>query len=61
MFRRNVILYRRLINQMFQSFNTKIKNFRLQLRGVTDRKSFLFRLAKLFAYSPTFETDPKLF
>ncbi|REC59017.1 transposase, partial [Chryseobacterium pennae] len=27
----------------------KIKNFRLQLRGVKDKSFFLFRLTKLFA------------
>ncbi len=32
-----------------ESFNAKIKNFRLQLRGVKDKTFFLFRLTKLFA------------
>ncbi|MEG1669257.1 MAG: transposase, partial [Chryseobacterium sp.] len=30
-------------------FNAKIKNFRMQLRGVRDKSFFLFRLSKLFA------------
>ncbi|MCT3758298.1 DDE transposase, partial [Elizabethkingia anophelis] len=30
-------------------FNAKIKNFRMQLRGVKDRTFFIFRLTKLFA------------
>ncbi|WP_262484366.1 transposase [Chryseobacterium vrystaatense] len=32
-----------------ESFNAKIKNFRLQLRGVKDHAFFLFRLSYLFA------------
>jgi transposase len=36
-------------NANAESFNTKIKNFRANLRGVTDIKFFLFRLEKLFA------------
>lgn len=36
-------------NGYAESFNSKIKNFRSNLRGVTDIKFFLFRLEKLFA------------
>lgn len=36
-------------NASAESFNAKIKNFRLQLRGVRDKSFFLFRLSKLFA------------
>ena len=36
-------------NANAESFNSKIKNFRANLRGVTDIKFFLFRLQKLFA------------
>ena len=36
-------------NANAESFNSKIKLFRANLRGVTDTKFFLFRLAKLFA------------
>ncbi|MFH2142117.1 MAG: DDE transposase, partial [Bacteroidota bacterium] len=32
-----------------ESFNSKIKGFRENLRGVSDVKFFLFRLSKLFA------------
>ncbi|WP_171817688.1 transposase [Chryseobacterium sp. StRB126] len=39
----------RSTNAAAESFNAKIKNFRLQLRGVTDKTFFLFRLTKLFA------------
>lgn len=39
----------RSTNAAAESFNAKIKNFRLQLRGVKDRAFFLFRLANLFA------------
>ena len=40
---------RRSTNASAESFNAKIKNFRLQLRGVRDKAFFLFRLSKLFA------------
>ncbi|UZT97471.1 transposase [Chryseobacterium fluminis] len=40
---------RRSTNASAESFNAKIKNFRLQLRGVKDKAFFLFRLAQLFA------------
>jgi len=36
-------------NANAESFNSKIKNFRANLRGVTDASFFLFRLEKLFA------------
>lgn len=39
----------RSTNASAESFNAKIKNFRLQLRGVTDKTFFLFRLSKIFA------------
>ena len=37
-------------NAMAESFNAKIKLFRANLRGVVDKKFFLFRIAKLYAY-----------
>lgn len=37
-------------NALAESFNAKIKLFRANLRGVADRKFFLFRVAKLYAY-----------
>lgn len=39
----------RSTNANAESFNSKIKLFRANLRGVTDTKFFLFRLGKLFA------------
>lgn len=39
----------RSTNASAESFNAKIKNFRLQLRGVRDKVFFLFRLSKIFA------------
>ena len=39
----------RSTNAMAESFNSKIKLFRANLRGVADKKFFLFRIAKLFA------------
>lgn len=36
-------------NAMAESLNAKIKLFRANLRGVVDKKFFLFRVAKLFA------------
>ena len=39
----------RSTNASAESFNAKVKNFRLQLRGVRDKAFFLFRLSKLFA------------
>ena len=31
-----------------ESLNAKIKDFRAQLRGVIDKKFFIFRLVKIF-------------
>ena len=39
----------RSTNASAESFNSKIKAFRLQLKGVRDTKFFLFRLANIFA------------
>jgi transposase len=39
----------RTTNANAESFNSKVKAFRANLRGVTDVKFFLFRLEKLFA------------
>ena len=36
-------------NASAESFNSKIKLFRANLRGVVDTRFFLFRLMKLFA------------
>lgn len=41
---------RRSSNAMAESFNAKIKLFRANLRGVADKKFFLFRIAMLYAY-----------
>lgn len=41
----------RASNAMAESFNAKIKLFRANLRGVADKKFFLFRLAKIYAYT----------
>lgn len=40
---------RRSTNASAESFNSKIKNLRMQLRGVKDKVFFLFRLSKIFA------------
>lgn len=40
----------RASNAMAESFNAKIKLFRANLRGVVDKKFFLFRVANLYAY-----------
>jgi transposase len=37
-------------NAMAESFNAKIKLFRANLRGVADKKFFLFRIANLYGY-----------
>lgn len=37
-------------NAASESFNSKIKSFRASLRGVTDEKFFLFRLASIYGY-----------
>jgi transposase len=39
----------RFTNANAESFNSKIKLFRANLRGVIDTKFFLFRMEKLFA------------
>ena len=39
----------RSTNASAESFNAKIKAFRASLRGVTDMKFFLFRVATIFA------------
>lgn len=38
----------RQTNAYAESFNSKIKNFRAQLRGVSDKKFFFYRLSSLF-------------
>ncbi|MBR1569717.1 MAG: transposase, partial [Bacteroidales bacterium] len=35
-------------NASAESFNSKIKSFRAQVRGVSDLPFFMFRLCKLF-------------
>lgn len=40
----------RASNALVESFNAKIKLFRVNLRGVIDKKFFLFRIAKIFVY-----------
>ena len=37
-----------LTNASAESLNAKIKDFRAQLRGVIDKKFFIFRLVKIF-------------
>ncbi len=37
-------------NALAESFNAKVKLFRANLRGVADKKFFLFRITKLYAY-----------
>ena len=39
----------RSTNASAESFNAKIKYFRMMYRGVRDKNFFLFRLTKLFA------------
>lgn len=39
----------RSTNASAESLNAKIKHFRAQLRGIIDRKFFLFRLMKIYA------------
>ncbi len=39
----------RATNASAESFNAKIKHFRAQLRGVVDKKFFLFRLTQIYA------------
>lgn len=40
---------RRATNASAEAFNSKVKIFRSQLRGIRDRNFFIFRLVKLFA------------
>lgn len=40
----------RASNAAAESFNSKIKLFRANLHGVADKKFFLFRIAKIYAY-----------
>jgi transposase len=49
--RKNILNFfnNRSTNASAESFNSKIKLFRANLRGVTDVTFFLFRLYKLFA------------
>jgi transposase len=49
--RQNILNFfaNRSTNASAESFNSKIKLFRANLRGVSDTTFFLFRLAKLFA------------
>ena len=49
----------RASNAMAESFNAKIKLFRANLRGVADKKFFLFRIANLYAYPHRISTEPK--
>ena len=37
-------------NALAECFNAKIKLFRANLRGVADKKFFLFRISNLYAY-----------
>ena len=39
----------RSTNAAAESLNAKIKQFRAQLRGITDKKLFLFRLTRIYA------------
>ena len=39
----------RSTNAAAESLNAKIKQFRAQLRGIIDRRFFLFRLTKIYA------------
>lgn len=39
----------RSTNVAAESLNAKIKQFRAQLRGIIDRKFFLFRLTRIYA------------
>ena len=47
----NILNYftNRSTNASAESFNAKLKGFRAIVRGVTDKKFFLFRVAKLYA------------
>ena len=39
----------RSTNAAAESLNAKIKQFRAQLKGIIDRKFFLFRLTRIYA------------
>lgn len=41
--------HNRSTNASAESFNAKIKGFRALIRGVTDKKFFLFRISKIYA------------
>ena len=43
-----IFLMNRSTNASAESLNAKIKDFRAQLRGVIDKKFFIFRLIKIF-------------
>ena len=47
----------RSTNAAAESLNAKIKQFRAKLRGITDRKFFLFRLTRIYANPHTFAGD----
>ena len=40
---------RRATNASAEAFNSKVKIFRSQMRGIRDRDFFIFRLVKLYA------------
>lgn len=40
----------RTTNASAEAFNSKVKMFRSQMRGVRDRNFFIFRLVKLYVY-----------
>lgn len=46
-----ILIYfrRRATNAAAEAFNSKVKIFRVQMRGVRDRNFFIFRIAKLYA------------
>lgn len=43
---------------MAESFNANIKLCRANLKGIADKKIFLFRIAKLYAYPHDFLLTP---
>ena len=45
---------RRATNASAEAFNSKVKIFRSQMRGVRDRDFFIFRLVKLYAFNTLF-------
>jgi len=44
----HLYLVNRSTNASVESLNAKIKDFRARLRGVIDKKFFIFRLVKIF-------------